>query len=176
MHAEIGPFTHCHLDFAFESLASDECHALPILCRKSFPTLFHSPVHDLTCSAGMRTLGSAESEEKRPFLNDQRITEVEHVPAAMRPVALAMLDLAVSMLDGDMPTAVKPQLWVGWTPVMAILLAAVFLLHMVSHLRASFWPDSIRSCCLEVVRVLPEDASTPISAPCLSAFMGMPRS
>ena len=56
----------------------------------------------------MRTLGSAESDEKRPFLKDHRSTEEEHVPAAVRPVALAMLDLALSMLDGDIPTAVKP--------------------------------------------------------------------
>ena len=108
MQADIGPFTHCHLDLALLSFAYVLTHAVRILFCTAPLDLFHSPVQDVIWSAGMRTLGSADCDEKRPFLNTHRSTDVAHVPAAMRPVALAVLVLALSMLVGAMPIAVKP--------------------------------------------------------------------
>ena len=106
--AEMGPLTHCHLDLASLSLTIVLIQALLILCCVASLFLFHSSVHDFTCWVGMRTLGSAESVVKRPFLKTHRSTEDAHVPAAISPVALAVLVLALSMLEGAIPTAVKP--------------------------------------------------------------------
>jgi len=71
----------------------------------------------------------------------------------MRPVALAILFFALLMLVGAMPTAVKPYFCVGFTPMMATLLALVLRLHIVSLLLFFFDPALIRSCCLVVVRL-----------------------
>ena len=92
----------------------------------------------------------------------------------MGPVALAMFAFALSMLEGAMPTAVKPYSWVGWTPVMATLLTAAFFLVRVSHLRALLAPAASRYCCLVVVRPLAEEVSTPMSCPEVSYFIGIP--
>ena len=70
--------------------------------------LFRMPVQALICSVGMRTLGSAELAAIRPFRKAHLITEVAHVPAAIRPVALATFAFALLVLVGAIPMAVIP--------------------------------------------------------------------
>ena len=111
----------------------------------------------------------------RPCLNAHRSTEVAHVPAAMSPVALAMFVLALFMLEGAMPMAVKPYSWVGCTPVMAALLTPEFFLAKTSHLCAFLVPALSLSCCLTVARLSADEVSTPMSDPLLSHVIGMPR-
>ena len=69
---------------------------------------FQTPVHDLICLVGILTRGSAESVMYLPFRKAHFSTEDAHVPADMRPVDLAMLALALLMLAGAIPMAVKP--------------------------------------------------------------------
>ena len=108
MLAEMGPLTHCHDDLAFVSFRCVEFHTVLIRLWVSAPERFQRAVQDLTCSVGIRTLGPAVSAEKRPMRKAHRRTEVAHVPAAIRPVAFAMLALALLTREGDMPIAVKP--------------------------------------------------------------------
>lgn len=173
MEAAVGPLTHCHLLLALLSFAYVFAHLARTLLLASSVAQFQIPVHAFICSAGKRILGSADCVLCCPALNTHRSTEVAHVPAAIRPVALAMLVLALLELVGDMPTAVKPYFCVGLTPVMATLLALVFRLHMVSLLFAFLAPARSLSCCLTVVRVWADEESTPMSLPVLATFMGI---
>ena len=106
--AVIGPLTHCHIALALESLAYADDHAFRIRGRILSSARCQIPVQAVTCSVGIRTLGSAELAEKRPLLKAHFSTEVAHVPADIRPVALAMFVLALFTLVGAMPTTVWP--------------------------------------------------------------------
>ena len=108
MLAEMGPLTHCHICLALLSLRWVAVQTLPMRCLFSSEILAQMPFHALSCSAGILTLGSAESLANLPLRKAHLITEVAHVPAAIRPVALAMLVFALLMLVGAIPMAVKP--------------------------------------------------------------------
>ena len=108
MLAAMGPLTHCHLCFALFSLTWVFVQTFSIRIFVSAVALAQMPVHALICSVGILTRGSAESFANLPFRKAHRMTEVAQVPAAIRPVARAMLDLAMLMLEGAMPTAVHP--------------------------------------------------------------------
>ena len=81
---------------------------LSILLLVSLVALVQMPVHDLICYVGILTRGSAESFANLPLRKAHLMTEVAQVPAAISPVALAMLALATLILEGAMPIAVYP--------------------------------------------------------------------
>ena len=102
------------------------------------------------------------------------IVEVAQAPAPIMPVAVAMFRLHPFVAVGDIPTAVWPYEWAGWTPVRANLLALWLSVARVAVLRALLRACLMRAACFWVARLADELVSTPMSTPAALADIGMP--
>ena len=106
MVADRGPRTRSHRFFAVAKVRYALDHCLAITFFMAAADLNHICIQALICSIGIDTLGSAFLVE---FLrNAQAKMDVLQALAPASPVASVILDLHLSMLEGDIPTAVCP--------------------------------------------------------------------
>ena len=166
MVASMGPLMHIHLDLADWSRLSLLLQLVVTILLSFRSMRWYMAIQDWTCSYGMRTLGSAEALVTLLFRKAHWIVEVAQAPAPIMPVAVAMFRLHPFVAVGDIPTAVWPYEWAGWTPVSASLLALWLSLARVAVLRALLRACLMRAACFWVARLADELVSNADVHPC----------